>query len=225
MLTEIDKNIWCIEQPLTFFQLEFGTRMTVIRLESGRLLIHSPIKISKTLAKEIETLGEVAYIVSPNKLHHLYLEDAAAYWPKALIFASPGLTSKRKDINFAAELEAGEDYPWSPEVRHTVFAGSAVMEEVVFYHCKSRSLIVADLLMNFNERSSWGIRIVTRIVGMFGKPTMPPDWRFSVFNKQKATAVCHQIFEWNWQRIIVAHGEIITDEPRKKFKSALSRFL
>ena len=225
MLTKIDENIWCIEQSLTFFRLEFGTRMTIIRLKNGQLFIHSPIKISKSLAQEIGTLGDVAYIVSPNKLHHLYLENATQYWPKAQVFASPGLIKKRKDINFVEELAVGKVYPWSSEVHHTIFVGSAIMEEVVFYHCTSQSLIVADLLMNFNEHSSWGIRFVTRILGMFGKPAMPPDWKFSVFSKQKATAVCRQILEWNWRRIILAHGEIIADEPRKKFESALSRFL
>ncbi|MGB3299764.1 MAG: hypothetical protein WBA76_15970 [Phormidesmis sp.] len=42
-LREIDKDIWVIEQPLRYFGLSVGTRMTVVRLTNCKLAIISPI--------------------------------------------------------------------------------------------------------------------------------------------------------------------------------------
>jgi hypothetical protein len=44
MFREIDRNIWVGEQPLRYFGLSVGTRMTVIRLTSGELVVISPIQ-------------------------------------------------------------------------------------------------------------------------------------------------------------------------------------
>ena len=36
-------RIWIEEAPLRFYGVPFGTRMTVVRLEDGGLLVHSPM--------------------------------------------------------------------------------------------------------------------------------------------------------------------------------------
>ena len=45
----------------------------VVRLPDGRLFLHSPIAPSDDLAREVEALGPVAYLVAPNKFHHLFV--------------------------------------------------------------------------------------------------------------------------------------------------------
>ncbi len=225
MFTQLSENIWCVEQQLKFFKLEFGARMTIIRLSDGTLFLHSPIEIDDALASEIEALGCVNYIVSPNKLHHFYLAAAKVRWPEATLYASPGLVEKRKDIQFDEVLVEGGNYPWLDEIHHTIFRGSRFMEEVVFCHQASGTLLLADLLMNFTQRASPGIRLLTRVVGMFGKPAMPPDWKFSVTEKAVARRCCQHILSWDWDTMVVSHGEFVTCDARTKFKSALSKFL
>jgi hypothetical protein len=39
MIKKIAQNIWVKEQPLKYWGLEVGTRMTIIRLSNGELII------------------------------------------------------------------------------------------------------------------------------------------------------------------------------------------
>ena len=77
MMKEFFKNtIYIDEIPLRFFGMQLGTRMTIIRLKNGKLFLHSPTKLSPKLIEKINNLGKVAFIVAPNKLHHLFLASS-----------------------------------------------------------------------------------------------------------------------------------------------------
>ncbi|MEQ9320478.1 MAG: hypothetical protein RIF41_15030, partial [Polyangiaceae bacterium] len=60
MLHELADGIWEITQPLRFLGMAIGTRMTVIGLPSGGLLLHSPIAVDDALARSerLELPGE-----------------------------------------------------------------------------------------------------------------------------------------------------------------------
>lgn len=73
MLKAIDTDLWVAEQPLKYFGLEVGTRMTVIRLTSGKLMVISPIEMDDATINELNQLGEVIYIVAPNFIIYLLL--------------------------------------------------------------------------------------------------------------------------------------------------------
>jgi len=74
-------RIWIAEAPLRFYGVPFGARMTVVRLADGGLLIHSPLEPVPPLRAEIDALGPVRYVVSPNKLHHLFLGGFLQAYP------------------------------------------------------------------------------------------------------------------------------------------------
>ena len=111
-------RIWIAEAPLRFYGVPFGARMTVVRLADGGLLVHSPLDPEPLLRAEIDALGPVRYVVSPNKLHNLYLAGFLQAYPSAQLFAPPGLASKRPDLRFdsvahsAAEAAAFQRADW-----------------------------------------------------------------------------------------------------------------
>jgi hypothetical protein len=64
-------NIGTVDGPFEYLTvaglrlpLPFTTRMTVVRLENGDLILHSPIAFDERLATEIQTLGTVRHLVS-----------------------------------------------------------------------------------------------------------------------------------------------------------------
>ncbi len=71
MLRQVERNIWVKEQPLKYWGIEVGTRMTVIRLSGNRILLISPIKLEPQTQQAIKDLGTVAYIIAPNLFHYL----------------------------------------------------------------------------------------------------------------------------------------------------------
>lgn len=105
---------WIAEMPLRFYGVEVGARMSVCRLsgEADGLWVHSPIRLTGELKQELDTLGPVRFVVSPNKLHHLFVADYVAAYPEARIYASPGLPEKRPDLGFHGVLGDTPELGW-----------------------------------------------------------------------------------------------------------------
>lgn len=226
MLRELSENIWISDgDAVPFFTLPYTTRMTVVRLKNGDLFIHSPIKPKSELLQEVSKLGNVKYLISPNKIYHLFLQDWIKLFPDSKIYASPGLRKKRKDIKFTADLKDFPEVEWEDEIDQLIFKGSSIMEEVVFFHKASKTLILTDLIENFDENYFSGIKkIIAKISGIVAPNGQTPiDWRLSFFfGKRKARKCFERILAWQPERIIVAHGKNIKvdaiDFLRKSFK-------
>ena len=157
-LKEVDQNIWIadgdlIQMNLKVFKLPFQTRMTVVKLNDGKLWIHSPIAPNKGLFTELDALGKVAYLISPNKIHYAYIADWRKRYPHAQAWSSPGVEERAKSQNVKVKFEASltDKAPdlWSDEIEQFIFKGSSVIEEVVFFHKSTKTLIVTDLIENF----------------------------------------------------------------------------
>lgn len=118
-LEAVATDLWIADgSPVPFLGIPYPTRMALARLPDGRLWVWSPIALDDALAAEIATHGEVADLVAPNKLHHLFLTAWAARWPAARLWAAPGLRRRRPDLAFAGDLGdvpepgAARDRPW-----------------------------------------------------------------------------------------------------------------
>jgi hypothetical protein len=110
------------------------------------------------LAAEVESIGPIGYIVSPNKLHHLFLAEWANRWPEARLYAPPGLARREKRLRFDAVLGEQPEAPWAGEIDQVIFRGSIAMEEVVFFHRPSGTAIFDDLIQRFPEAMGSGWR-------------------------------------------------------------------
>jgi len=226
ILQEIDENIWIYNgSTVSWYGMPYTTRMTIIRLHNGTIWIHSPEKINKDLIKEIQKLGEVEYLISPNKIHHLFIQDWIALYPNAKAYSSPGLEEKRKDVSFDIALTDTAETAWKDEIEQLIFKGSKAMEEVVFFHKKSGTLILTDLIENFHPNHFVGFRkVLARMTGIISPNGKTPlDWRVTfVFNKAKARASLQIMTNWNPKKIIISHGECIEDEALIFLKKSFS---
>ncbi len=214
-LKEIDKNIWIYDgSTVNFYGLPYSTRMTVIRLSNGNLWIHSPEKLNEELKEELGNLGKVEHLISPNKLHHLFLPEWISAYPDAKCYASPGLIEKRQDIKFTKELSNMSEKEWVDEIEQAVFQGSPLMEEVVFFHISSKTLILTDLIENFKPTAfNWWQKPIARFTGILSPNGKTPiDWRISfLFGKAKARIALDIMLGWRPKNIVISHGECIID--------------
>lgn len=210
------EDVWIAEgDTVSFYTLPYSTRMTLVRLADGTLWVHSPVRLNAELRRSIAALGEVRYLVAPNHLHHLYLKEWRQAYPEARLFGTREVMAKRVDLTFDGRLDAGTSYPWSDELRHLLFTGSRLMEECVFLHVGTRTLIVADLVENFAPRAFGPLqRGLARMAGILApNGGMPRDWRLSfAFHKAEARAHLRTILAWRPERVVMAHGEIIDTE-------------
>ena len=225
MLTGIDRNIWIADGPsVSFLGFPYPTRMTVVRLADGGLWLCSPIELADELADEIAALGPVRHLVSPNKIHHLFLSAWAQAWPEAKLWASPGLARRRRDLTFDGELGDSPDPAWSDEIDQVIFHGSFAMEEVVFFHRSSRSAIITDLVQKFDPTPmpAWR-RLVMRIDGLVGpRGSTPREWRLTFSNRRRAREALQRALAWDPQRLVIAHGEWVRENGREELARSLA---
>lgn len=148
-LTPFAPSIWVGKGPVVpFVGFPYPTRMVVVRLADGGLFVWSPIAFTRELKAAVAGLGPVRFLVSPNALHHLFLGDWKAAYPEARLYASPGLRKKRKDIAFDADLGDTPDRAWAGDLDQAMISGGA-LDEVVFFHRASRTVIFTDMIENF----------------------------------------------------------------------------
>jgi hypothetical protein len=210
-------------------QLPFPTRMTIVRLANGDLWLHSPTALSEPLRRRVEALGRVAHLVSPNKIHYAHIAAWKAAYPEARAWASPGVRERAASqgiaVSFDAELGDAPPSDWAAELEQLVFRGSRFMDEVVFMHRASRTLLLADLIENFEvDHLRSGLRWLVRLAGNHhpdGKA--PVDLRLTFLGrKHEARACLRRMLAWQPERIVLAHGRCYlergTEELRRAFR-------
>lgn len=141
----------------------------------------------------------------------MFLTQWTRRYPKAKSYAAPGLVHKRPDVAFDAELGDQPEPDWDREIDQLVFRGSFVMEDAVFFHKASRTLILTDLIENFPESHlhGWKLR-VARMAGIIAPNGRTPlDWRLTFLGRRTAKACLAQMLRWQPRNIIVSHGECV----------------
>ena len=207
MLASLHADLWVVHHPNRFLGMQFGARMTVIRLPDGSLLLHSPVPISDALAAEIDQLGAVRYLVAPNLFHHMFVADAAARWPEAMLYAPAGLSDKRRDLTIHHTL--GTD-SLPDGILGCSLAGMEPLSETVLFHAPSATLVCCDLLLNITQPQGLWTKLYLTLNGINGRPGVSKVLAKTAFKDQRALrSSIDEILEWPFERLIVSHGEIL----------------
>ena len=208
--------IWTSERPVWFGGVRLRSRTTVVRLSGDALWVHSPGPPTDETCAALDALGEVRWIVVPNKFHHLQAPATAARYPKALVVGPKSAQARNPQIN----LGMGTDQPTyvraTPELAPIQLDGVPFLDETVFFHAASGSLIAADLLISACARDHWSWRMAARIWGRYGRVKTPPDVRMKTRASAVAAETIARLRALPLQRILVAHADPITERPAEQ---------
>ncbi|OGA96169.1 MAG: hypothetical protein A3E79_15690 [Burkholderiales bacterium RIFCSPHIGHO2_12_FULL_61_11] len=223
MLNSIAENIWHAQHVFKVHGVPISSRMTLVRLPSGVLWVHSPIPVSDQTRGEIDALGPVKFIIAPSKSHHLFAGHFAEKFPSATLYGAPGLAEKRPDLANMQPLrpEPGE---WSPELEFHLFGGIPFANETVWFHAPSRTLILTDLCQWWQGELPWQASLLNSLAGVRQKFDVPRTVRAMLRDKGAAAASAKRIMEWPFQRIVMAHNTIIESDARAQLELAFRRF-
>ena len=210
MLKDFGPSLYVADGPtVSFYGFPYPTRMAVARLSDGSAWVWSPVALTDDLVNFMNTFESVRHIVSPNKIHHLFLAQWRDQWPEANVYAPPGLAQRKPDLRFDAELCDDPDPAWAADIDQVIFRGSLAMEEVVFYHRESRTAIVCDLIQRHPEATMTGWKgMLMRVDSLVGKHgSTPREWRASFLRRGRARAAREKVLSWKPERLLIAHGE------------------
>ena len=172
-------------------------------------------------------------MVSPNKLHYAHIASWKRAYPEATAWASPGVreraASQRIDVSFDADLGSEPDPAWREDLDQLIFRGSRFManllpQEVVFFHRRTRTLILADLIMNFElEKVGGAYRWLVRFAGAAHPDGKAPiDLRLLTIlgGKDDARLSFERMVAWKPQRVIMAHGRWYDRDGTRELRRA-----
>jgi hypothetical protein len=220
MLRKLDENLWVSEQPLKFMGLAVGARMTVIRLADGGLWVHSPLRLTPERRQAVEALGPVRFLVAPNKYHHLFIGEWMAAYPQARSYAAPGLPEKRKDLSFHAVLSDQAPAEWAGQVELLPWRGAPMLNETVFFHRPSRTLIITDMAHNVSPDVTGYTRFFFRLFGGYGRLSVSLVEKMVNRDRPAVRRTVDTILQWDFQRVIMAHGQIVEGNGSQAFREA-----
>jgi hypothetical protein len=183
--------------------------MTIMRTRSKELVIHNPIQLEESAYAQLQGLGLVAHIVAPNRFHN---SDGAFY---------------RKRFPLARFYPPGSGNQWPMELRKEVdahvFGGLRFLDETVFFHKVSKTLVVTDLVFNMQIKLEGAEKLLfqaNRIYQRFG-PSRIFRYGF-VKNKIAAGRSLDKILRWDFDRVIMNHGTILERDGPNQLRASFA---
>jgi hypothetical protein len=232
MLEALGPELWIADGPIvSFFGFAYPTRMAVVRLDAGGLWVWSPVAPTPELVEQVRALGPVRHLVSPNKLHHLFLADWLARFPDAKLWGTASTIAKVKALRFTGALTDDPPPDWAGQIDQWHFTNSPFLDEVIFLHRASRTAIIGDLSQPFSDAFlkrhwPWWLRSLARLAGMTeGTGHAPIEIRLSFRHRATARAKVRALIAADPERVVVAHGEIARSGGAAYLRQAFSWLL
>lgn len=222
VLEQLAPELWVARRPLPIAVGDVGARMTVMRSGDRTLMLHSPVALDAELRDALGELGTVRWLVGPSKVHHLFLGDYARAFPAAVLCGAPGLAEKRRDLGFHHVLGGPPPSGWPSEVALLLVEGAPLMNEVAFLHAPSRTLLLTDLVFNVRDGPGNKARLFHWMVGATGRFGPHRIIRLGIRDRAAARCSIDRILAWEFDRIVMSHGEVVEVGGRASLEQAFS---
>lgn len=220
-------QIWLAAYPVSLGGARFEARMTIARRTDGALIVHSPGPVDEAMRARIEQIGRVAAIIAPGDFHHLHVASCQRAFPEAETWICPGVERKQPALRYDGLL--GDSAPPCLAADFTL-AGvfGRLMGEVAMLHRPSRTLLLVDLIENFGDKTpgiNWTLKAYWTLFRMWNVPGLAPEYRFGWRDRAAARAALENIVSWDFERIVIAHGNLIERDAKAVAQRAWRRHL
>jgi hypothetical protein len=209
--TVVPDRIWCLERPVWFSGARLRARTSVVRLDDGSLLLHTPAPPTDALVEELRALGPVRWLVVPNCWHHLGAPAAAARFPDAKLVGPASALRRNPAIKLDLDLHDGQFGKLVPEFEALPLAGVPFWDETVLYHRPTQTLLGADIVCSASANDHFTWRLGARLTGCYEQVRVPPDARKKLDDKAATARSLRAMLQRPAERLIIGHGDIIAE--------------
>ena len=222
MQTLVPDLLWTDFHSMQMAGLPAGRRMAVARGTNGQLVVFSPLPASNPAISELRALGEPAAFIVPSRLHENFFSDYFVHFPRSVFLAGPASLADHP------RWKLGEFSHSSPELTGfdcVKVEGMPKVQEHVFFHRATRTLILADLLFYIPKSERWFERGLQKLADMGGKPRPSRFWRAMIRNSSEFSLSIQRIRKLDFDRIVPGHGELIELNAKQIFDEAFADWL
>lgn len=172
-------------------------------------------------AEEASHLGTAPLtLIAPSLLHHLHLGATIERVRPLALWAPPGLAAKHPELG-PMHVFGVDPWPHANLLDAVVIEGAPVRNEVVFFHAPSKTIYTADLFFNIREPEGLLTPLAFRAMGIHRRFAAARPWRRWVIDRAAFTRSIEQVLAWDFERIVMAHGDTLEVNARERFEIAL----
>ena len=223
-LTRWADDVWTAEMPKPLLGADLTRRMVLVRLSDGCLWAHSPVDLDADLQSEVDALGSVRHLVAPNKVHHLGIPSWREAYPRATVYGAPGLAERVKRVVVDEVLTDHPPLSWGDAFEQEVITAAPTINEVVFHHRPSRTLLVTDVVFHAcdlgNSPGAW----LMSLFGLSDRVTSAFAWMM-MRNRDEMRVQIRRILGWDFERALLSHGENLPSAAKPQIRQAFAWLL
>ena len=129
------------------------------------------------------------------------------------------------DLDYVLDCNVSKSKPWGDEIVPMFIPGLPILDETLFLHSATKTLLVTDLVFNFQKED------ISTIVWMYMKFVrgMQPMFVLPVFEErildsQAFGDAINQVFSWDFEQVQMCHTQAYCEEDAKElFMESMSR--
>jgi hypothetical protein len=218
-MKELAQNLWVMPYSLRLLGADFGRVVTVVRLQSGELVIHSTGPFTPQDVAAIQRLGKPGWLLEAIMWHDTFARRGREAFPNIPFLAPEGFSEL---VGFPTQPLIPAPAAWANELEVLRLEGIPRIQEHVVLHRPSGTLIVGDLLFNFGpETSPWTRFLVLCAVGSKHHPGMSRPFRMVIRDRAAFQRSMETVMRWEFDRVVVGHGAIIQSDGKRQLFDAL----
>jgi hypothetical protein len=221
-LRQLADNLWETSRPVKVPGLRIDHRMTVARLASGELWIHSPIAFDEELSGELTKLGRPKHFIAPSRFHDMDWPAWFERFSEATFYCVPGMKEDHPELHFQGVLEEARRETWEEEIGKLLVRGIPRLNECVFLHKSSQTLIVADLVFNLSMAEQGFIgKLVLKLLGLDRGLGCSRIFRRTIKDRAAFAESVRQVLNWDFDRVVPGHGAVVEKGGKAEFQKAV----
>jgi len=218
-LEELADNLRRVEGDLEGMPLK--RVMTLARRADGGVTVHNAVPLDDASMKRIDAWGPVTAIIVPNGYHRLDAPVFKQRYPEARVYCPAGA---RRAVKEVVPVDGTyDDYPADEAVSFADLDGTAAKEGVMMVRSGEEvTLVFNDAIFNmahFGGFTGFVFKHLTRSTGgprvtRVGKLFMVEDAAAFRAHLERLAATP------GLARVIVSHGDMVTDDPAGMVRAA-----
>ncbi|KAI5302430.1 hypothetical protein KEM56_000703 [Ascosphaera pollenicola] len=255
VIRDVCESITTLSLPFSRFgYVPVGGRATIdhpVKLKTGSLAVFSPVAYTPSVEAKLNELGNrVRYLVAPDVEHHIFIHAWKDLYPSAEIIGPHGL--QEKWATNAATKDEKVDYVFTPQNKREMkiqpefddefdyeYVDAHQNRELVFCHRPTRTLIEADLMFNLpaceqyskspeNPQGSAAAKLMNRAGCAQANHNNWQRrflWYAAIRDHTSGKESLGRIAQWDFQRLIPCHGDVIETAAKNTFLDVFKWFL
>ena len=212
-LTRVTGEILTVTGEIKMPLMKLPRRMTLVRLNSGRLVVFNAIALDEHEMRRIEDFGTPAFLIVPNDHHRLDAKIWKERYPAIEVIAPEG---SREKVEEAVKVDSTQGDFGDPNVSFVIVPGTDGRESALEVEGEDGlTLVLNDIVGNIRDEHGFGGWMLRRMGFAGDEPHVPGPVKLNMVASK--SALRKQLLDWakrdRLKRILVSHGDTILGDP------------